>query len=65
MDINALSKEVIGAAMQVHRALGPGLLEGAYEACLAHELAAQELTLIRESRFTAKAPPGAARAAIG
>ncbi len=27
MDINALSKEVIGAAMQVHRALGPGLLE--------------------------------------
>ncbi|MEK7221048.1 MAG: GxxExxY protein, partial [candidate division NC10 bacterium] len=45
MDINALSKEIIGAAMQVHRALGPGLLEGAYEACLAHELAARELKL--------------------
>ncbi len=48
MDINALSKEVIGAAMQVHRALGPGLLEGAYEACLAHELAARELTFDRQ-----------------
>jgi GxxExxY protein len=29
---------IIGAAMKVHSALGPGLLEGAYEACLAHEL---------------------------
>ena len=48
MDINALSKEIIGAAMQVHRALGPGLLEGAYEACLAHELAIRELTFERQ-----------------
>ena len=48
MDINALSKEVIGAALQVHRALGPGLLEGAYEACLAHELATRELAFERQ-----------------
>jgi GxxExxY protein len=48
MDINALSKEIIGAAMQVHRALGPGLLEGAYEACLAHELATRELPFERQ-----------------
>lgn len=48
MDINTLSKEIIGAAMQVHRALGPGLLEGAYEACLAHELAARELAFERQ-----------------
>ena len=48
MDINALSKEIIGAAMQVHRALGPGLLEGAYEACLAHELATRELAFERQ-----------------
>lgn len=48
MDINALSKEIIGAALQVHRALGPGLLEGAYEACLAHELAARGLTFDRQ-----------------
>ena len=33
-----LTREVIGAAIKVHRALGPGLLESAYEACLAHEL---------------------------
>ncbi|MGE5849467.1 MAG: GxxExxY protein [Candidatus Methylomirabilota bacterium] len=48
MNVNALSKEIIGAAMQVHRALGPGLLEGAYEACLAHEFAARELTFDRQ-----------------
>lgn len=39
MDINPLSNEIIGAAMQGHRALGPGLLEGAYEASIADELA--------------------------
>ena len=33
-----LTEQVIGAAIEVHRALGPGLLESAYEACLAHEL---------------------------
>lgn len=34
----ALTEVVIGAAIKVHRALGPGLLESAYEACLAYEL---------------------------
>lgn len=33
-----LSRQVIGCAIEVHRALGPGLLESAYEQCLAHEL---------------------------
>ena len=33
-----ISREVIGAALTIHRKLGPGLLESAYEACLAHEL---------------------------
>jgi GxxExxY protein len=33
-----LSNEIIGAAITVHRRLGPGLLESAYEACLAYEL---------------------------
>lgn len=35
---NRLSEKIIGCAIKVHRALGPGLLESAYEACLAHEL---------------------------
>lgn len=37
--INEISKVIIGSAVEVHRALGPGLLESAYEACLAYELA--------------------------
>jgi len=35
---NELSRVVIGCAMKVHSALGPGLLESAYEACLEYEL---------------------------
>ena len=38
MDINDITGKIIDAAMKVHTALGPGLLESAYEACLAHEL---------------------------
>jgi GxxExxY protein len=38
MDINKLSSKIIGAAIEVHKALGPGLLESAYEKCLCHEL---------------------------
>jgi GxxExxY protein len=36
-DINKLTGEIIGAAIEVHKALGPGLLESAYEECLCHE----------------------------
>jgi len=36
--LNALTEQIIGAAMEVHRVIGPGLLESAYEACLAFEL---------------------------
>ncbi len=38
MDVNVITGTIIGAAIQVHRFLGPGLLESAYQACLAYEL---------------------------
>ena len=38
MKINQITEQIIGAAIAVHRRLGPGLLESAYEACLAYEL---------------------------
>ena len=38
MKYNDLSTKVIGCALEVHRNLGPGLLESTYEQCLAHEL---------------------------
>lgn len=37
--LNDITEEVIGGAIAVHRELGPGLLESAYEACLVYELA--------------------------
>jgi GxxExxY protein len=36
--VNGLTEKIIGAAIEVHKLLGPGLLESAYEECLAHEL---------------------------
>jgi GxxExxY protein len=36
---NELTRQIIGAAIEVHKLLGPGLLESAYEDCLCHELA--------------------------
>jgi GxxExxY protein len=43
--INEITEEIIGAAIQVHRELGPGLLESAYEACLVHELSERGLVV--------------------
>jgi len=41
--LNRITESIIGAAIEVHRALGPGLLESAYEACLVFELAQRGL----------------------
>ena len=47
-EANRLSHEVIGAAIEVHRALGPGLLKSAYEECLAHELTLRRIGFERQ-----------------
>lgn len=46
--LNALTQSIIGAALEVHRELGPGLLEQAYEACLTFELLARGLHVERQ-----------------
>jgi len=45
---NRITERILGAAIEVHRALGPGLLEPTYHACLAHELRQQGLEVERE-----------------
>src|SRR5690606_22283721 len=47
-DIEDVGREVIGAAIEVHRELGPGLLESAYERCLVHELALRGIQAVRQ-----------------
>jgi GxxExxY protein len=44
----ALTEQVIGAAIEVHRALGPGLLESAYEECLCHEFHLRGISFERQ-----------------
>ncbi len=45
---NVLSQKIIGAAIEVHRVLGPGLLESAYEECTYHELSLKHVPLERQ-----------------
>jgi GxxExxY protein len=49
MTQNEIGHAIIGAAMKVHSLVGPGLLEGAYEACLAYELEKQHLRIRRQA----------------
>jgi GxxExxY protein len=48
MELEQLTEKIIGAAMKVHSALGPGLLESAYQACLFYELDKQGLRVEQE-----------------
>ena len=48
MTDNEITHEIIGAAIEVHRLLGPGLLESAYEECLAKELTLRKLLIERQ-----------------
>ena len=47
-ELNAITEVIIGAALEVHHELGPGLLENAYEACLAVELSTRGLGIERQ-----------------
>jgi len=51
MDLNQLSSKVIGAAIEVHKHLGPGLLESAYEECLCHELGLRGILYERQKEL--------------
>jgi GxxExxY protein len=53
-ELNKIIETIIGAAMAVHQELGPGLLESAYEACLAYELAECGLAVERQKALPVK-----------
>ena len=46
--LEELTEQIIGAAIEVHRHLGPGLLESAYEECLCHELSSRGMSFRRQ-----------------
>lgn len=46
--INRITEEIIGSAIEVHKVLGPGLLESAYEECLCYELSKRNLAFARQ-----------------
>ena len=48
MEANQLTSAVIGAAIEVHKMLGPGLLESAYEECLAREFTLRSIPFVRQ-----------------
>src|SRR5689334_22769666 len=49
LDINKTTQSIIGAAIEVHRHLGPGLLESAYEECLCEELSLRKIPFVRQA----------------
>lgn len=51
-EINRITGEIVSSAVAVHSELGPGLLESAYEACLAHELLKRGFKVERQVPFT-------------
>ncbi len=54
MDENGISRIIVGAAIEVHRNLGPGLLESVYQQCLARELHLQDVSYSLEMPMNAE-----------
>ena len=48
MDLDEIGKQIVDAAFEVHKTLGPGLLESAYEACLKHELTLRGINFVSQ-----------------
>ncbi len=53
-EVNQLTEVIIGAAIEVHRHLGPGLLESTYEICLAYELERLGLLVERQKQLSVR-----------
>ena len=53
-ELNSISEAIVGAAIDVHKAIGPGLLESAYEACLAYELRRRGLKVEQQKELPLK-----------
>jgi GxxExxY protein len=51
IDSDPYSRRVIGCAIEVHRTLGPGLIESVYEACLCHELTQAGMAFVRQQKL--------------
>ena len=51
MELNDLTGRIIGAAIEVHKILGPGLLESVYEECLSHELGVVQIPFERQKEI--------------
>ncbi|MGH2593473.1 MAG: GxxExxY protein [Anaerolineae bacterium] len=51
MELNEITEPIIGAAIEVHRHLGPGLLESAYEECLCRELSLRQVPFERQRQL--------------
>jgi GxxExxY protein len=54
MSLNKITESIIGAAISVHRELGPGLLESTYEACLAYEFLERRMSVERQKALPVK-----------
>ena len=54
MDVDEISKNIIGAAIDVHKVLGPGLLESVYEECLCRELELRNIQFVRQYAIPVK-----------
>jgi GxxExxY protein len=54
MDINDITGQIIGAAIEVHKILGPGLLEAVYEECLCRELESRSIAVQRQLELPIK-----------